>query len=84
MAPKMMTNKPGTDEYYDEGPRSVSWEQVRTYGGEGSNQDKKEMKRYNQSRVARGKKPQKVYDAKKSSFPDLSSGLKKSRKVEPY
>ena len=64
MAPKMVTNKPGTEEYEFEGPRSVSWEQVRTYGGDSSNQDKSHMKRVNQSRVARGKKPQAVYESK--------------------
>jgi hypothetical protein len=65
MAPKTMSNNPGTEEYYAEGPKSVSWEQARTYGGESSNQDKKEMKRYNQSRIAKGKKPTKIYESKK-------------------
>ncbi|MFB1502183.1 hypothetical protein [Thiocapsa sp. N5-Cardenillas] len=68
MALKRLRNKPGTEEHYEEGPSGTYWEQVRTYGGEGSNQRKSEAKRENQSRIARGQKPSKVYEAGESKF----------------
>jgi hypothetical protein len=56
-----VANKPGTEEHYGDGPTSIVDRVVRTTSGKN---DRTDMKRYNQSRVAKGLKPEKVYAPK--------------------